>query len=69
MTPRCFCSIGAIGPRRTGGEIFSKLKAGIVYPLAVELRHSWKPPRAFVIERLALKTVLSFLNLHDGIEA
>ena len=62
MTPRCFCSMGAIGPRRTGGEIFSKLNAGIVYPLAIELRHPWKPPD-IVVERRALKTVPSFLNL------
>ena len=27
-----------------GGEIFSKVKAGIVHPLVIELRHSWKPP-------------------------
>jgi hypothetical protein len=33
--------MGGIGPRRTGGEIFSKLKAGIVHPLFVELKHSW----------------------------
>ena len=33
-----------IGPRRTGGEIFSKVKAGIVYPLVVELKHSWNLP-------------------------
>lgn len=26
------------------GEIFSKVKAGIVYPLFVELKHSWIPP-------------------------
>jgi hypothetical protein len=36
--------MGGIGPRRTGGEIFSKLKAGIVYPLFVELKHSWNSP-------------------------
>jgi hypothetical protein len=24
-----------------GGESFSKLKAGMVYPLVVELKHSW----------------------------
>jgi hypothetical protein len=36
--------MGGIGPRRTGGEIFSKLKAGIVYPLVVELKHSWISP-------------------------
>ena len=44
MTPRCFVSIGAIGPRRTGGEIFSNVKAGTVYPLAVELRHPERLP-------------------------
>jgi hypothetical protein len=36
-----------------------------VYPLAVELKHPWKPPD-IVVERLALKTVPSFLNLHLG---
>ena len=30
---------GGIGPRWTGGEIFSNMKAGIVHPLVVELRH------------------------------
>jgi hypothetical protein len=29
-----------IDPRRTGGVIFSKVKAGMVYPLVVELKHS-----------------------------
>jgi hypothetical protein len=37
-------AMGEIGPRRSGGEIFSKLKAGIVYPLCVELKHSWSSP-------------------------
>jgi hypothetical protein len=41
MTPRCFLALGGIGPRSTGGEIFSNMKAGIVHPLFVELRHSW----------------------------
>src|SRR5438874_1120254 len=41
MTPRCFFAIGGIGPRRIGGEIFSNVKTGIVYPLVVELKHSW----------------------------
>ena len=27
-----------------GGEIFSNVKAGIVYPLFVELKHSWSSP-------------------------
>src|SRR5258707_11232988 len=44
MTPRCFLAIGGSGPRRTGGEIFSNVKAGIVYPLVVELKHPWISP-------------------------
>ena len=45
MTPRCFLfAIGGIGPLSTGGEIFSNVKAGIVYPLVVEMKHSWKSP-------------------------
>ena len=44
MTPRCFLAVGASGPRRTGGEIFSNVKAGIVYPLVVELKHPWNFP-------------------------
>jgi hypothetical protein len=41
MTPRCFLTMGEIGPRRTGGEIFSNVKTGIVYPLVAELKHPW----------------------------
>src|SRR5882724_604909 len=37
MTPRCFLTIGGMGPRRTGGEIFSNVKTGIVVPLVAEL--------------------------------
>ena len=45
MTPRCFLfAIGGIGPLSTGGEIFSNVKAGIVYPLVVEMKHSWNSP-------------------------
>src|SRR4029450_5308786 len=44
MTPRFLTTIGAIGPRVAGGEIFSNLKAGMVYHPVVELRHSWKSP-------------------------
>jgi hypothetical protein len=44
MTPRCFLAIGGIGPRRIGGEIFSNVKAGIVYPLGTELKHPWTFP-------------------------
>jgi len=29
-----------MGPRRIGDESFSKLKAGMVYPLVNELKHS-----------------------------
>src|SRR5258708_40311720 len=43
MTPRCFLTIGGIGPRRIGGDIFSNVKAGIVHPLGTELKH----PRTF----------------------
>jgi hypothetical protein len=35
---------GEIGPGFSGGEIFSNVKAGIVHPLFVELKHSWSPP-------------------------
>ena len=41
MMPRGFLGAGPVGPLRTGGEIFSNMNAGIVYPLAVELKHSW----------------------------
>ena len=45
MTPRFLTTIGAIGPRVFGGgEIFSKVKAGRVFHLVVELRHSSKSP-------------------------
>ena len=45
MTPRCFLTMAMrTGPRRTGGDIFSNVKAGIVYPLVVELKHSWSSP-------------------------
>jgi hypothetical protein len=39
-------AIGGIGPRPAGagGEIFSNVKAGIVYPLFVELKHSRSSP-------------------------
>ena len=35
---------GGSGPRRTGGEIFSNVKTGIVIPLVVELKHPGFPP-------------------------
>jgi hypothetical protein len=34
-------------PRRTREEIFSNVKAGIVNPLVVELKHSWNFPRGY----------------------
>jgi hypothetical protein len=37
--------MGGIGPRRTGGDIFSNVNAGTVVPLFVELKHSWKFPQ------------------------
>jgi hypothetical protein len=37
-------AMGGSGPRRSGGDIFSNVKAGIVYPLVVELKHSWNSP-------------------------
>jgi hypothetical protein len=39
MRLRCFFSAAAAVLRRTGGESFSNVKAGIVFPLVVELRH------------------------------
>jgi hypothetical protein len=45
-----------------GGEIFSKLKAGMVYPLVVELKHSWNSPkchRRILDERLMTTIVPS----------
>jgi len=39
-----FLGDGRSGPRRTGGEIFSNVKAGIVYPLGAELKHPWISP-------------------------
>jgi hypothetical protein len=37
--------MGETGPGDIGGDIFSNVKAGIVYPLIVELKHSWNSPR------------------------
>jgi len=39
MRLRCFFSAATAGLRRTGGEIFSNVKDGTVFPLIVELRH------------------------------
>jgi hypothetical protein len=36
IRPRGFFGVSAAGARRTGGDIFSNINAGIVYPLAVE---------------------------------
>ena len=45
------------GRGRTGGEIFSNVKAGIVYPLVVELKHSWSPPGIAELNGLRRQTV------------
>jgi hypothetical protein len=34
-------------PRRTREEIFSNVKAGMMNPLVVELKHSWNFPRGY----------------------
>ena len=46
-----------------------KLKAGIVYPLVVELKHSWNSPRDIVDERLARQTVRIRSNADANIQA
>jgi len=33
--------MGGSGPRRTGGDIFSNVKDGMVHPLVGELKHCW----------------------------
>ncbi len=56
-TPRCFLlATGGTGPRFSGGEIFSNVKAGIVHPLFVELKtllesSSNPEPTVFVTNR------------------
>src|SRR5258705_911171 len=57
MTPRCFLAIGGSGPRRIGGEIFSNVKAGIVYPLGAELKHPWNFPRSPCNKRRSAQSV------------
>ena len=56
MTPRCFLAVEGPDPELedplptdetgppAGGEIFSNIKAGMVHPIIVELRHSWHSP-------------------------
>ena len=47
MMPRGFSGAATGGGLRwTGGEIFSNVKAGIAYPLSVELNHSLKFPES-----------------------
>jgi|GEM_PF-2860432 len=42
MTPRGFLRVGVIDSQWTGGEIFSNVNAGTVYPLAAtELKYPW----------------------------
>ena len=50
-----------IGPRRTGGEIFSNVNAGIVYPLVVELRHPWISPLSS-LDQLPVTAICSSLS-------
>ena len=45
MRPRGFFGVVTTGARRTGGEIFSNVNAGIVCPLAVEMNHLLEFPR------------------------
>jgi hypothetical protein len=63
MTRRGFFST-AVGPGRAcgdifSGDIFSNVKAGIVYPLIVELKHVRKFPRTRQINCLCQQTVPS----------
>jgi hypothetical protein len=56
----------ATGPRRTcgdilPGDIFSNVKAGIVYPLVVELKHLWNFSRTRQVNCLCQQTVPSHL--------
>ncbi len=61
MTPRGFFSTAGIGPRGCGdifsGNIFSNVKAGIVYPLIVELKHVRKFSRTRQVNCLCQQTV------------
>jgi hypothetical protein len=63
MTPRCFLTMGGIGPRRIGGEIFSNVKTGMVHPLVVELKHSWNSPLISLDGLLVTQTDPSRLTL------
>src|ERR1700691_3206526 len=66
MTPRGFFSMAAIGPRTCGeifsGDIFSNVKAGIVYPLVAELKHVGNFPRTPQMNCLCQQTVPSRLT-------
>ena len=65
MTPRCFSALEGTEPLvteetvpdetgpLTGGDIFSNVKAGMVYPLVVELKHSWNSPGILLANGLA----------------
>jgi hypothetical protein len=57
--------VAGIEPRRTGGAIFSKLKAGMVHPLVVELKHSLNPSTIF--ERTACDSCRSIQLNADAI--
>src|ERR1700677_2865733 len=71
MTPRGFFSactgMAGVGPRRTcgdifSGDIFSNVKAGIVYPLVIELKHVGNFPRTHQMNCLCQQTVPSRLT-------
>src|SRR3984885_200340 len=57
MVPRGFFSTAGIGPRGCSGDIFSNVKAGIVYPLIIELKHVRKFSRTRQVNCLCQQTV------------
>jgi hypothetical protein len=69
MTPGCFLTtdVAATGVRGAGGEIFSNEKAGMVYPLVVELKHSRSSP-GVVRERLAPQIIVPCLTQMDKLK-
>jgi len=53
---------GRTGSRAAGGEIFSNVKTGMVYPLIVELRHSWHSSAPCQTNGFMTPTALSTSN-------
>jgi hypothetical protein len=70
ITARGFFSTAGIGSRRAcgdvfSGDIFSNVKAGIVYPLIVELKHVRKFSRTRQVNCLRQQTVpFRFMQMH-----